>query len=57
MGKIMVVDDAAFMRMKASKLLAENGHIVVEASNGAEALVKPFDATRIMAAVDKLLAA
>ena len=53
----MVVDDAAFMRMKASKLLAENGHIVVEASNGAEALVKPFDATRIMAAVDKLLAA
>ena len=119
MAKIMIVDDAAFMRMKASKLLIENGHEVVEASNGAEAVdsykkerpdavllditmpdmdglaalkalrefdpdarvamvtamgqqqivmeaikagakdfvIKPFDATRIMAAVDKLLAA
>lgn len=119
MSTIMVVDDAAFMRMKASKLLTDNGHSVVEAGNGAEAVeqyrkakpdavllditmpdmdglaalkalreidpdarvamvtamgqqqivmeaikagakdfvVKPFDATRIMAAVDKLLAA
>ena len=119
MTTIMVVDDAAFMRMKASKLLVDHGYTVVEASNGAEAVeaykkqrpdavllditmpdmdgltalkalreidpdariamvtamgqqqivmeaikagakdfvVKPFDAARIMAAVDKLLAA
>ena len=119
MARIMIVDDAAFMRMKASKLLVENGHEVVEATNGAEAIdsykkqrpdavllditmpdmdglaalkalrevdpdarvamvtamgqqqivmeaikagardfvIKPFDATRIMAAVNKLLAA
>lgn len=119
MAKIMIVDDAAFMRMKASKLLVENGHEVIEATNGAEAIdsyksqrpdavllditmpdmdglaalkalrevdpdarvamvtamgqqqivmeaikagardfvIKPFDATRIMAAVNKLLAA
>ncbi len=38
MTKIMVVDDAAFMRMKATKLLTENGYRVVEASTGAEAV-------------------
>ncbi len=38
MAKIMIVDDAAFMRLKASKLLIENGHDVVEASNGADAV-------------------
>jgi len=36
--KILVVDDAAFMRMKATRLLAENGYEVVEASTGAEAV-------------------
>ena len=41
MAKILVVDDAAFMRMKATRLLAENGYEVVEASTGAEA-VKVF---------------
>ena len=40
MAKIMVVDDAAFMRMRCSKLLAENGHDVTEASNGLEAVKK-----------------
>jgi len=40
MARIMVVDDAAFMRMRCSKLLIENGHEVSEASNGAEALEK-----------------
>ena len=38
MTKVLVVDDAAFMRMRASKLLTENGFQVVEASNGIEAL-------------------
>ncbi len=38
MPKILVVDDAAFMRMRSSKLLTENGFEVVEASTGREAL-------------------
>ncbi len=38
MTKIMVVDDAAFMRLKCSKLLSSNGYDVVEAGNGAEAV-------------------
>jgi len=40
MAKIMVVDDAAFMRMRCSKLLVENGYEVTEAANGAEGLEK-----------------
>ncbi len=40
MTKIMIVDDAAFMRMKAAKLLTENGYRVVEASTGTEAVSK-----------------
>lgn len=38
MAKIMVVDDATFMRMKNSKMLQSNGYEVVEASTGAEAV-------------------
>ena len=38
MAKIMVVDDAAFMRMRCAKLLSENGFQVIEASTGAEAV-------------------
>ncbi len=38
MAKILIADDAAFMRMRCSKLLVENGHEVIEATNGAEAL-------------------
>lgn len=38
MARILIVDDAAFMRMRCSKLLCENGYEVVEATNGAEAL-------------------
>ena len=38
MSKIMVVDDAAFMRMRCAKLLTENGFQVVEAATGAEAV-------------------
>ena len=40
MAKILIVDDAAFMRMRCSKLLGEAGYEVVEASNGAEAVEK-----------------
>lgn len=38
MATILIVDDAAFMRMKTTKFLSDNGYDVVEASNGAEAL-------------------
>ena len=40
MAKILVVDDAMFMRKKCAQLFTEQGHQVVEASNGAEAIVK-----------------
>ena len=40
MAKILVVDDAAFVRMKYVKSLINGGHEVVEAKNGAEALEK-----------------
>ena len=40
MSKILIVDDAAFMRMRCNRLLSENGHEVVEAANGVEALQK-----------------
>jgi len=39
-AKILVVDDAAFMRMRCSKLLTENGYEVVEAENGLDAIAK-----------------
>ncbi len=38
MAKVMVVDDAAFMRMRACKVLQENGHDTVQAENGLEAV-------------------
>ena len=34
MAKILVVDDAAFMRLRAAKLLVDAGHTVLEAENG-----------------------
>src|SRR5688500_16986491 len=34
----MVVDDAAFMRLRACKVLQDNGHEVVQAENGADAV-------------------
>lgn len=40
MPKIMIVDDAAFMRMRASKVLTENGYEVVEAVDGEDAIHK-----------------
>jgi len=38
MPKILLVDDAAFMRMRCSKLLTEHGYEVAEAENGQEAI-------------------
>ena len=38
MTTVMVVDDAAFMRMRCKKMLVENGFDVVEAANGIEAI-------------------
>jgi len=40
MPKILLVDDAAFMRMRCSKLLLENGYEVAEAENGQDAIAK-----------------
>src|SRR5439155_15768771 len=37
-AKVMVVDDAAFMRLRACKVLQDNGHEVVQAENGADAV-------------------
>ncbi|MCI8565490.1 MAG: response regulator [Lachnospiraceae bacterium] len=43
MAKIMVVDDAAFMRMMIKNTLTKNGYTdIVEAQDGAEAVAK-FD--------------
>ena len=38
MAKILVVDDAQFLRMRIKKILTGNGHDVVEAENGAKAV-------------------
>ena len=34
MAKILIVDDAEFLRVRISKLLTGNGHDVIEAENG-----------------------
>jgi len=36
--KLLIVDDAQFMRMRCARLLEENGYEVVEAENGRQAL-------------------
>jgi two-component system chemotaxis response regulator CheY len=40
LSKILIVDDAAFMRMRCAKLLTDNGFEVAEAADGSEALEK-----------------
>lgn len=40
MPTILVVDDAAFMRMRMSKILTEAGYHVVQAENGLDAIEK-----------------
>lgn len=38
MAKVLVVDDAGFVRRWCQRTLADNGHEVLEAANGAEAV-------------------
>ena len=38
MATILVVDDAAFMRMRTSKILTEAGYDVLQAENGLQAV-------------------
>lgn len=45
MARVLLVDDAAFMRMRCARLLQEEGHEVVEAANGLEA-VQAYQAQR-----------
>lgn len=40
MSKILIVDDAAFMRMRCSKLLRDYGFEVAEAADGVEAIAR-----------------
>lgn len=45
MASVLVVDDAAFMRMTLKKMLEANGHqVAAEASNGIEAIKKYAEA-------------
>ncbi|MDF2627644.1 MAG: cheY [Symbiobacteriaceae bacterium] len=45
MRKVLLVDDAAFMRMRCAKLLTAEGFQVAEAANGREA-VEQYEAVR-----------
>lgn len=45
MAKILLVDDAAFMRMRCAKLLSAEGFEVAEAGNGREAIAQ-YEAVR-----------
>ena len=45
MARVLLVDDAAFMRMRCARLLQEQGHEVLEATNGREA-VEAYQAYR-----------
>jgi two-component system chemotaxis response regulator CheY len=38
MPTVLIADDAAFMRMRCSRLLTEHGYTVIEAENGREAV-------------------
>ena len=40
MAKILIVDDAEFLRMRISKMLRADGHDVLEAENGLKAVEK-----------------
>jgi two-component system, chemotaxis family, chemotaxis protein CheY len=40
MATILIADDAAFMRMRCGRMLADNGYTVVEAENGRDAVAK-----------------
>lgn len=58
MLKIMVVDDAQFMRVRLTKLLTGHGYkIVIQAGQAGarDDVVKPFDPDRVMGALQKVL--
>ena len=38
MAKVLIADDAAFMRMKSASLVKQLGHEVIEAENGEQAV-------------------
>lgn len=38
MAKVLVTDDAAFLRMSLKKILEADGHTVIEAENGVQAI-------------------
>lgn len=38
MAKILVVDDAEFLRVRISKMLSSEGHEIIEAENGVKAV-------------------
>jgi two-component system, chemotaxis family, chemotaxis protein CheY len=40
MAKILIVDDAEFLRVRISKMLTGDGYEVIEAENGAQAVEK-----------------
>jgi two-component system, chemotaxis family, chemotaxis protein CheY len=40
MARVLIVDDAAFMRVRAARVLEEAGHEVAQAENGIEAVQK-----------------
>ena len=53
MAKIMICDDAAFMRMMIKDILSKNGYeIVAEAENGAVAVEKYPEAKRDLVLMD-----
>lgn len=41
MSRILIVDDAQFMRLRVAKLLTQHGHEIIEAGDG-EAAVKTY---------------
>ena len=44
MAKVLIVDDAAFMRMTIKKMLEAHGHsVIAEAENGVEAVKKSLE--------------
>jgi two-component system, chemotaxis family, chemotaxis protein CheY len=40
MATILIADDAAFMRLRCGRMLADHGYTVVEAENGRDAVTK-----------------
>jgi two-component system chemotaxis response regulator CheY len=51
-AKILLVDDADFMRFRTAKLLAENGYETIEAKNGEEAVAQYFSQQPDMVLMD-----